>query len=147
MGARNRAWYLGFGLGLLALCQLAQVSAQPGMEVAPVPAIKITNTNYVAANGGKAATADPEGTYEKPVDGIDWRVEWAYGTGSGKDFKMSDVAIGGGYKLPDEKKGAWGKIGAENLKSVPANLHVRVQLLRSENKEWKMKAEDYKSIP
>ncbi len=144
MGTRNRSWLVLLCVGILFLSYQQQSPAQPA---APGTSIKITNTNYVAANGNNAATADPEGTWEKPVDGIDWRVEWAYGTGTGKDFKMSDVAIGGAQKLDDKAKGAWGKIGPEPLKAVPAGLTVRVFLQRSENKEWKVKAEDYKSIP
>lgn len=147
MGARTGPWYVVLGSGLLALCELNQVAAQPG-EIAPAPGIKITNTNYVAANGNNPPTADPEGTWTKPVEEVDWRVEWTFGTGTGKDFKATDTGTGGARILNNKASGTWGKVGAETLKQpLPANLHVRVQLQRKENNVWVTKAVDFKSIP
>lgn len=83
---------------VLLVGALTAASAQPPCA-APAPTVKITKSNFVAANGANPPKADPQGTWDKPADGIDWRVEWSYGTKVDGKFKMNDTGVGGAKTL------------------------------------------------
>lgn len=93
----------------------------------------------------------PQGTWSKPADGIDWRIEWTYGTGVKEKFKGNDTGVGGGktyFGVDKATTGTWGAVGAKNLKNpLPAGSSIRVQLLRRESCTWVMKKEDFIEIP
>ncbi len=139
-----------FGL----LCAAAVVmlagtaNAQLGGGTVVVEALKITKVNYTAAGNGQPPKADPEGTWSKPADGVDWRVIWDYEVK--ENGKWKPLAVAGGSKplLGADTSGTWGPIGAENLPNpLPTMVRVRAVLQRHENSMWADKKTDYKEFP